>query len=214
MKHWTEATARELVERAWSSGQAMDLEGIGYGRIHWGNFRDIRTTPSSYYYFLAGLVKEVGVRRVLEIGTHSGGSALAIQKGFEGEPGLIVTVDITRASNRTLQNHQNIVKVRGDANKPRVVDKVLSAFGERPIDMIFIDGDHKFYPALVNYSVYSALLRPKVVCLDDITLNEEMRRLWRFLCQGIAHDRVVNAAEVIADIRPGRPGFGLILPGF
>jgi len=211
MKHWTEATARELVARAWKSGQAMDLEGIGYGRIHWGNFKDIRSTPSPYYYFLAGLVKELGIRRVLEIGTHSGGSALAMQKGFEGESGMIVTIDITRASDRILREQKNIVKVRGDANKPKVIDKVLTALDGQPVDLMFIDGDHKFHPALVNYSVYSTLLRPKVICLDDITLNAEMLRLWRFLSQDSADQRAVNAAEIIPDIRPGRPGFGLIL---
>lgn len=203
--------APELVARAWDSGQQLDLEGIGYGRIHWGNFKEVSTKPSPYYYFLAGLVKEAGVRCVLEIGTHSGGSALAMQKGFGDASGLIVTVDVTKASDKTLKSHSNIVKVRGDSNKPKVVDHILDAFGGRQVDMLFIDGDHKFYPGLLNYSVYTTLLRPKLVCLDDITLNEEMRRLWSFLSASVPEGRAINAAEAIPDIRPGTPGFGLIM---
>jgi len=207
------SSARELVERAWASGQKLDLEGIGYGRIHWGNFKEIKTTPSPYYHFLAGLVKEAGIRSVLEIGTHSGGSALAIQKGFEGESGFIVTVDVTKASDETLKNRPNIVKIRGDANKPKVIDSILDAFSGRPVDFLFIDGDHKFYPGLLNYSVYTTLLRPKFICLDDITLNEDMRRLWGFLSASVPDGRAINAAEMIPDIRPGTPGFGLVMLG-
>lgn len=203
--------ARDLVERAWDSGQQLDLEGIGYGRIHWGNFKEVSTTPSPYYYFLAGLVKEVGIRCVLEIGTHSGGSALAMQKGIGDASGFIVTVDVTKASDKTLKSHSNIVKIRGDSNKPKVVDQIVDAFGGRQVDMLFIDGDHKFFPGLLNYSIYTTLLRPKIICLDDITLNEEMMRLWGFLSASVPDGRAVNAAGVIPDIRPGRPGFGLIL---
>ncbi len=201
--------ATQLVTEAWEAGRQINLDGIGYGRIHWGNYREITSTPCPYYYFLAGLVRCAGVSRVLEIGTHSGGSARAMERGFvTGTEGQIVTVDVTRASNRYLKSHSSIVKIRGDANKPRTIDAILLALNGQPIDLLFIDGDHKFYPALFNYAVFTTLLRPKLVCLDDITLNPEMCRLWDVLRAAVPEGRAVNAAAIVPEIRPGTPGFG------
>ena len=64
MKDVIAPNIRGLVRRAWSEGQAIDLHGIGYGRIHWGNERDIHAEPFPYYHFLAGLVSAMGVRTV------------------------------------------------------------------------------------------------------------------------------------------------------
>ena len=54
MRH---APLEQVVQHAWAIGQTIDLAGIGYGRIHWGNFRDIHTDPFPYYFFLAGLAR-------------------------------------------------------------------------------------------------------------------------------------------------------------
>jgi hypothetical protein len=200
-----------LVRESWEVGQAIDLEGVGYGRVHWGNFKDIKKTASPYYHFLAGLVKHLGIRRVLEIGTHSGGSAVAMEKGFVDGDGLIVTVDITKESDRYLSSHPSIIKVRGDANKEKVVYNVLDALDWQPVDLLFIDGDHKFFPALLNYSMFATLVSPCIVCLDDILLNAQMTRLWELLSRSVPSGCAVNAAEIVSAIRPGTPGFGCIV---
>ena len=51
-----------IVKDAWREGQSVDLTGIGYGRVHWGNFKDINNHPSPYYQFLSGLVRLIGAR--------------------------------------------------------------------------------------------------------------------------------------------------------
>ena len=71
-----------VIKAAWETGHEVGLAGVGYGRIHWGNQTDISDTPLSYYYFLSGLVKTLRYSRILEIGTHQGGSALAMLSGI------------------------------------------------------------------------------------------------------------------------------------
>src|SRR5579884_3165402 len=68
----------DIVREAWALRTSFDLKNVAYGRIHWGNERDIRTEPFPYYYFLAGIVKLTRAERVVEIGTHQGGSARAL----------------------------------------------------------------------------------------------------------------------------------------
>lgn len=202
----------EIVHEAWEVGKQIDLEGIGYGRIHWGNQKEIKTTPGPHYHFLAGLVRRFGFRRVCEIGTHCGGSAQAMRQGFEAkDESLIVTLDITKESNKYLRGIDNIVKFVGDANKPKILQKVVDRFSGSAADLLYIDADHKFLSALTNYGIYTSFLHPKIVCLDDITLNDEMREVWSHIQRIVGPDDAVNVVDLIPEVRPGNPGFGCVV---
>lgn len=167
----------EIVKEAWETGQTIDLATVGYGRIHWGNKQDVDDHPHPYYYFLAGIVRTFGLSRILEIGTHWGGATRAMHRGMiEPTAGKIVTVDITTESDNRLKSYPDIVKVVGDANIESTMTEVLTHFGNRPVDLIYIDALHFAMPTFQNYALYTAALRPKVVVFDDITLNEEMSR--------------------------------------
>ena len=100
----------DIVNEAWGAGQALDLANIGYGPVHWNTGERFRTRPDPYYFFLAGLVRSQGFRRIFEVGTHYGGSALAMMRGFaEPESARIVTVDI---SDRNAARHRVERRVR------------------------------------------------------------------------------------------------------
>ena len=212
MQNLADQSLTEIITAGWEAGSGIDLEGIGYGRIHWGNSRDIKTTPGPHYYFLAGLVKHYGFSRVCEIGTHCGGSTRAMREGFGAQDDTkIVTLDITRESNKYLRGLKNIVKFVGDANKPKIVDKVFKEFAGGPVDLLYIDADHKFISALSNFAMYAALLRPKIICLDDITLSDEMQRMWTHVQAMVPPGDAMNAADLIPEVRPGNPGFGCVV---
>src|SRR5438067_11673344 len=85
----------EIVLEVWRHRNEFNLDGVGYGRAHWGNFSDIIAGPSDYYFFLAAMVYLTSSRRVVEIGTHHGGSARALCAGLQ-DPSVsrIVTFDI------------------------------------------------------------------------------------------------------------------------
>jgi len=192
-------------------GAAVQLEGIGYGRIHWGNEEDILTDNNSYYRFLAGAAALTGARSALEIGTHWGGSARAIARGMK-DGGKIVTIDVSSESDAVLPScpeRKMIQKIVGDANSLEVIEQVQSAISN--VDMLYIDAEHSAMPSLVNLSVYLTLLHPKMVLLDDIALNESMARFWQIVRRAYP-DRSINCAQVEPDIRPDGAAFGLIFP--
>ena len=200
-----------IVRDAWIEGQRFDLTGIGYGRIHWGNYRDISNTPFPYYQFLAGLVRLTQSKHICEIGTHSGGSARSMLQGMlNPDGGLIVTIDVSRESNKYLKKYKNIRKIRGDANAKKMVSKIINELDVRKIDLLFIDANHNLIDTLMNYSIYSIIFKPDFVILDDINLNESMQELWAHLKSITPNEDIIYAVDVVPKIRSVNVGFGLL----
>ncbi|MGH6923308.1 MAG: O-methyltransferase [Propylenella sp.] len=200
----------DLIRRAWQTGKGIDLSGIQYGKAIRDGKDVYVQSPSTYYPFLAGLVRETGATRIVEIGTNCAGSTRAMARGFVGG-GHIVTVDISDDSDPFLAGYDNITKMRGDANSIEVIEQVVAHCGSPEIDIVYIDAAHSCMPTLLNYCIYSTLLRPRFAVLDDITLYETMLRMWR-LVEFASGPDAIDAATVVPDIRPQKPspGFGIV----
>lgn len=202
-----------IVRNAWADGQKIDLSGVGYGRLHWGNQTDVRDEPSPYYYFLAGLVRRFNFSKILEIGTHWGGATRAMHRGMlNPQYGKIVTVDITTESDNRLKDYPDIVKIVGDGNSPEVFTKVMSEFETKPADLVYIDAEHQMMPTFTSFAIYAMALRPKLIVLDDVTLSDGMRQAWGLIKATVSERDSINAAEVVRTIRPSpdNPGFGVV----
>ncbi|MGQ9369473.1 O-methyltransferase [Azospirillum sp. ST 5-10] len=170
-------------------------------------WRTRRPFETEYYPFLAGLAQLLGARRILEIGSERGGSAEAMLLGMGAEAELLVTVDVVDQAPR-LDDRQGVVKIIDDAASDRAVQRVLAAFGHRPIDLLFVDSAHEYAATLQHIAIYTVLLRPRVIVVDDIVLNESMARLWGDLRRALG-DRAVNACDVEPRIRNCDCGLGL-----
>ena len=208
------STLDQLVSEAWGIGQAMDLSGIGYGQIHWGNRVDVIDSPFPYYHFLAGLIHCLKATKVVEVGTHHGGSAQAMAAALTAVAGAkIVTFDVTPEGSLLLEGHPIIRAYNLEANTEAAYEACLAEFGEAKVDLAYIDASHSFWPTLMNYLICVEVLQADVVVLDDITLNDGMRRLWHLIRQRHPNDSI-DATEVHPEIRQAgpdtAPGFGLV----
>jgi len=197
-----------IVKDAWLAGRQIDLAGVQFGP----SFRGWQETgfvpgPVPYYYFLAGLVRSQGCSRILEIGTHFGGSALSMLRGI-GDPSKakLVTVDISDR-NPALHRMAGVTKLTGDANGETVIREVVDRFGGSQIDLMFVDADHSFSATALSLGAYGMLLRPRLVVLDDIAFNEGMQALWSRLR---ASYEAVNCSDIVPAIRIKECGFGLM----
>jgi Methyltransferase domain len=217
------SSIREELERIWQFGQDVDLTGVGYGRIHWTDETEIWDSPVSYYFFLAGWCRLFRARRVLEIGTHWGGSAVAMARGmmrgspYPSEQLTLVTIDLTEESDNFLPNQAEssfIQKIVGDANSPDAIRKIAEAFGGRTVDLIYIDADHAEMPTFLNFAIYSALLKPRVVVCDDIELSDTMRAFWELAKSCATPEFAVNVVDYVPAVRAiddvPSPGFGYL----
>ncbi len=169
-------TLQEICTNAIQTGRDIDLAGCDYGP-HKRTNQHLGIQP--YYYFLAGLVRSLGLRNILEIGTSFGGSILAMSRGCGIEtPGVrLVTVDKVDIAGEPLISQKKITRLLGDSLAEatlKQVQKHLSA----PIDLLYIDSKHSREHVLGNITNYGKALRPRLIVLDDIHLNEEMEGIW------------------------------------
>jgi hypothetical protein len=200
------AELSEMVREAWEMGQAMALDGIGYGPAHWKG-EGFHADPLPYYYFLAGLAHTQGCRRICEVGTHYGGSCLSMLRGA-GPEAEILTVDISDI-NPAIAKTTGVTKLTGDANCAAIIKTAVLHFGGQPIDLLYVDADHRFTPTLTSLGLYCLLLRPRLVVVDDVALNPQMRTLWSVLTAAYGAS-TANCTDIVCDIRDRAVGFGLL----
>jgi hypothetical protein len=206
---------RDFVAEVWALRKDFDLTGVGYGKVHWPDSADVLTSPFSYYYFLAGAVRLTGSRRIVEVGTHQGGSARALAAGFtDVATSRLVTFDITDYGARMFRDHQVIKALELDSNSEMAFDACMQVFGWPKADLVFIDSTHDFWTTLLSFTIYTNVIRCPLVILDDITLNPQMSRLWNHLVSMYGLEHTIDATEVFPEIRTGgggtRPGFGVV----
>ena len=191
-------------DMAMAEGRELDLSDSLYG----GPDRERAARPPGYYQFLAGLVRSRDYRRVVEIGTHYGGSTQALCKGVSAsalDDACVVTIDVTRLNDEALRSVPFLRRVQGDSLRPEVVEEACAHF-DGPIDLLYVDSFHQRSETLQNIAVFANRLRPKVVIIDDIHLNPSMRDLWSEL---ESMDGVV-AYDLSTLVRRGPAGFGIV----
>lgn len=201
-----------LAKTIWARGQDIDLTNVTYGRIHWGNQKDISERTSPYYHFLAGAMAHFGFTRAFEVGTHCAGATRAIRCGAGDRPGVkIVTCDITTESDAYLQGVDGVTKLVGDATQLDVLQHVDEAFGPEGAELVFIDGEHSLLSTYACYSLYRTLLRPAVIVLDDIRLGAGMQAAWRMIASRLDPRDRIDVITVAPDVRAANCGFGLVI---
>ena len=137
-----------------------------------------KTASSSHYKYkrIVSLAKWNNCRRILELGTNLGFTALALaENGFE--------VDSVEGDKNTFSyvskkmNHSNL-------------NLHFSEFKEflhsctKKYDLIFIDGDHNYESTLSLVKKSKNLLNPNgLIIIDDIRWSSDMKRAWRSIAE-------------------------------
>ena len=194
-------------QEAMSEGKKIDLNMCRYGEPHWQGA--VPTDPFAYYYFLAGLVRTQHLKYIFEIGTHFGGSIMAMSRGVpEADFGKsrLVTVDLTYLNADVLKTFPSIKRIKGDALSTEVVQAVARSF-DRPVDLMYIDSSHSYEHVRPSIDIYMRKLDPRYIVLDDIALNPSMKRLWQELC--VEHEGCILDISAITS-RGKSVGFGII----
>jgi len=165
-----------IAESAAIAGKEIDLTGCDYGPHRLSGLY-LKVQP--YYHFLAGFVRTLGVRKILEIGTSYGGSIMAMDRGLRGkEPGTqLVTVDKVDIAGEAVGALAHIKRIHGDSLSADTLRKVRQHL-DAPIDLFYLDSKHSYDHTQKNVDIYGGEFRPKYIILDDIRLNDEMARYW------------------------------------
>lgn len=159
---------------------------------------------------LAKMVRELRPRAVLEIGTAKGGT-LFIWCMVSPEDATIISVDLpgglfgggyTRwripLYKSFAKPKQRLHLIKADSHDPRTLEKVKRALGGRPLDFLFIDGDHSYEGVKMDFEMYSPLVREGgLIALHDIVEHPpetgcEVSKFWREIKQRYRHTEIVK----------------------
>ena len=166
---------REICRTAWQEGASISMENIVYGPAHWETSGVLAKAPP-YYNFLAGFVRSQHLRKIVEVGTWYGGSSQALDRGLT-DSGKIVTIDVTLYNPDGLTHLPRITRLTGDAARPEILQGILAQMAP-PIDLLYLDGDHRYESNRDILQLYGRELRPQWVIFDDIHWQWTMEKLW------------------------------------
>jgi len=197
-------TAREVIDVAY------DFKGLGA-------YRSIEPSPSypsdrvnenkSEYASLAKIVKKNKPKNILEIGTARGGS-LFLWSRFLGSTERIVCIDLGyhidrfEARTRLFKQFSDVSMnfIIGDSHKKRTLEEVEAAFGDQPVDFLFIDGDHSYEGVKSDFQTYKKLVKDGgLVAFHDI-LNEDwpgVGKFWREIKSKYENIEIIDSPERI-----------------
>jgi predicted O-methyltransferase YrrM len=162
---------------------------------------------------LAELVSADKPLRVLEIGTGNGGTLFAL--AWASAPGArILSIDLTiypterRILYRTFAADRRVDVWAADSHLEATRDRVAAHFGQQPLDLVFIDGDHTYDSVRRDYELYAPLVREGgIIAFHDIVDGRyeavgDVPRFWREV-----QPNLTPTAELVESWHQG--GFGI-----
>jgi predicted O-methyltransferase YrrM len=129
-------------------------------------------------------------RVVLEIGTGEGGTLFLLTR-IATSNAIFVSVDLPshpkwreKLFSSFSMKDQTLQFVRGNSHNTDTFNNVKQSLGENSVDLLFIDGDHKYDGAKMDFELYSQLVREGgLVAFHDIVptdlhLDIEVPEFW------------------------------------
>jgi len=151
----------------------------------------------SEFLDLLGLLAEQRPRRVLEIGTATGGTLLLLCHAAASDA-LLISVDLPGGPfgagwpgwqlpllRAFPLPGQRLELLRANSHDPAVLERVRGLLGGDPLDFLFIDGDHRYEGVKQDFETYGSLVRPGgLVAVHDISVHPfglagEVPRFWQ-----------------------------------
>jgi len=172
-------------------------------------------------------IEEVAARQprtVLEVGTEGGGTLLLLTLAA-AHNATVISVDLPTGLyggyprwegayfQRFALPSQRLHLVRANSHAFSTLQRVRALLGDRPLDVLFIDGDHSYGGVKADWEMYAPLVAPDgLIAFHDIVLHPpetgcEVYTLWQELKERFAH------SEIVADGRQPWGGIGVIWPG-
>ena len=170
------------------------------------------------------LVSAIGVQNALEIGTCAGGTLFMTCRVAQPDA-TIVSVDLPGgrfgggyawlrkpAYQRFARDRQDLHLLRKDSHEHQTLNLVQTLFKDKPLDFLFIDGDHTYNGVRADFEMYAPLVRSGgIIAFHDVVkhpqhLGCEVERFWN----EIKHS--YRNTEIIKNPLQGWAGIGILHP--
>lgn len=220
--YWPRAR-QEFLMRLAQTENALDLiwnyRGAGF-------YRSLK--PNQNRDEISGLLNQVTAIQpqvIVEIGTRDGGT-LCLWSQCSPNLEHVISIDLPggihgggyanareKLYHLFVSNRPNcrLDLLRLDSQQTSTRAQVLKLLNQRPIDFLFIDGDHRYAGVKKDYELYAGLVRPGgLIAFHDIRLNRydssiEVARLWEEIKISQPQTR-----EIVHEPYTGRYGIGIV----
>jgi predicted O-methyltransferase YrrM len=185
-----------------------------------GVYREIAPMQiESEFRELLEAVATIRPQTVLEVGTATGGSLFGLAH-VASPTALLISLDLpggqfgsgypaprTALYESFAAPDQTVRLLRGDSHSEEMRDRVLETLQGRPLDVLFIDGEHSYDGASTDFELY-APLATELIAMHDVNPHPDFgtHRLWqearrRYEADGWTAHEIVHRAD--------RPGYGI-----
>jgi predicted O-methyltransferase YrrM len=155
---------------------------------------------SEWKYFIE-LVSALKPKRILEIGAAYGGTSESLSKFAD----LLISIDTNKPKFdlsylKGLCDYRYVV---GDSHLDSGPKKVSSILGEQQLDLLFIDGDHTFAGAKLDYMMYKGFVRDGgIIAIHDIVVSDKHKAtgcnvhlLWDELKEKHKYEEIIHNGQ-------------------
>lgn len=124
-------------------------------------------------------VSVIAPKTIVEIGIKEGGNLKILSTHLQ-EDGLIVGLDTRVEIPWKMDDAKcRVARVIGDSHRSTTREELVRVLEGRPIDVLFIDGDHSMAGMLLDYHQYSPLVRSGgIIAVHDIHYLKPVRAAW------------------------------------
>jgi caffeoyl-CoA O-methyltransferase len=162
--------------------------------------------------FLKLLAGSIGARRILEIGTFTGYSALSMAEGM-APGGTLITLELDEEHAKVARANIAASPLAGRIEVREGPALETLATLEPGFDLVFIDADKAGYPAYFEEAL-RLLAANGLIVLDNMlrgghVLDADVREAGTLAIQGL-NDRLVNDPRVEVVLLPVRDGVSLV----
>lgn len=126
-------------------------------------------------------LKKLDAMTVVEIGSAQGGNLFLLAQCVS-ENALLVSVDRNPSSERLdalrglFRSTQQVEFISGDSHDPTSKERVIDVLKGRPVDLLFIDGDHSYAGVKADFALYAPLVKSGgLVAFHDIVPDHRTR---------------------------------------
>lgn len=188
-KHYRKSVARLRELEGYLVSSAARF-AVPFAYVGYGEYKKIRPVQSGFEIeSLYNAVRELNPQRVLEIGTHRGGT-LYLWTQAATDDATIVSADLPEGmygggySEARAQLYRQFAKptqtlrlIRDDSHDPKTFEAVKACYDGQLIDFAFIDGDHSFEGVTQDFYMYGPLVRPGgLIAFHDILPRQDITR--------------------------------------
>lgn len=198
-----------------------DADALAFARSYsWGSGHMRPGQSDEEILWLISRARDIEPRVVVEIGTDEGGTlflwtrmaapdahVVAIDTRPLGRLGRFSEYALVRRGFRRERQRVDLLFGR-DSHDPKTVASLEALLGGRPVDFLFIDGDHSYDGVRRDFELYAPLVRDGgLVALHDIGAEDApgVVRFWSELEQTHSSEQLIASQYGIGVVRIAAP---------